>query len=340
MQSQPLPLPLPLPALPLPLSLPRSPSPALPPGRCRPPGHRSPASGLTRVSRTHRRWQRPNCPAIPPRDHHLKAFKKRQPSVAGANHAPLCRALCQFEKGKNGQGRPLSVQKHCSKHQCLVDRGTGPRSPLSGSHVAQQLVFKRFIELAEAKVTEAQAQAEQQLLDAIDDLEASETPESVMLSTVSSEQSKDRTDRAVVTPWLKFLWESYRTVLEILRNNARLEQMYQTTAHQAFNFCRVYTRKTEFRRLCDLLRNHLQNVAKYSNQPHSINLNDPDTLQRHLDTRFNQLNVASDLELWQEAFRAVEDIHSLLSMSKRPPKNVYLRFANLADALGNDDKVC
>src|SRR5579862_1874234 len=179
-----------------------------------------------------------------------------------------------------------------------------------------------FIELAEGKVTEAQAQAQRQLLDNIDDLEASETPESVMLSTVSSEQNKDRTDRAVVTPWLKFLWETYRTVLEILRNNARLEHMYQATAHQAFNFCRVYTRKTEFRRLCDLLRNHLQNVAKYSNQPHSINLNDPDTLQRHLDTRFNQLNVAADLELWQEAFRAVEDIHSLISMSKRPPKNV------------------
>jgi len=187
---------------------------------------------------------------------------------------------------------------------------------------AVQVVFKRFIELAEAKVTEAQAQAQQQLLEAIDDLEATETPESVMLSIVSTEQNRDRTDRAVVTPWLKFLWETYRTVLEILRNNARLEQMYQTTAHQAFNFCRVYTRKTEFRRLCDLLRNHLQNVAKYSNQPHSINLNDPDTLQRHLDTRFNQLNVAADLELWQEAFRAVEDIHSLISMSKRPPKNV------------------
>jgi translation initiation factor 3 subunit A len=185
-----------------------------------------------------------------------------------------------------------------------------------------QMVFKRFIELAEGKVTEAQAQAQKQLLDAIDDLEASETPESVMLSTVSSEQNKDRTDRAVVTPWLKFLWETYRTVLEILRNNARLEQMYQATAHQAFNFCRTYSRKTEFRRLCDLLRNHLQNVAKYSNQPHSINLNDPDTLQRHLDTRFNQLNVAADLELWQEAFRAVEDIHSLITMSKRPPKAV------------------
>jgi translation initiation factor 3 subunit A len=186
------------------------------------------------------------------------------------------------------------------------------------------LVLKHFIELAEAKVTEAQERAEQITLDQIDDLEASETPESILLSTVSGEQSKDRTDRAVVTPWLKFLWETYRTVLDILRNNARLEIMYQSTALQAFQFCLKYTRKTEFRRLCELLRNHVQNAAKYASQMHAINLNDPDTLQRHLDTRFQQLNVAVELELWQEAFRSVEDIHTLLNLSKRPAKNTMM----------------
>jgi translation initiation factor 3 subunit A len=193
-----------------------------------------------------------------------------------------------------------------------------------------QLVLKKFIELAEEKVKTAQAKADevQSTLETtastVDDLEASETPESILLSTVSGEQSRDRTDRAIVTPWLKFLWETYRTVLDILRNNARLEIMYQSTAMQAFEFCQKYTRKTEFRRLCELLRNHVQTAAKYSAQMHAINLNDPDTLQRHLETRFQQLNVAVELELWQEAFRSVEDIHNLLNLSKRPPKNIMM----------------
>ena len=198
-----------------------------------------------------------------------------------------------------------------------------------------ETVFRKFIELSEAKVKEAQAKADEvtgqgeakegeageSSLDNVGDLEAIETPESILLSTVSGEQTKDRTDRAIVTPWLKFLWEAYRTVLDIFKNNARLEVMYQTTAHQAFDFCKRYTRKTEFRRLCELLRNHLQNAAKYSQQVHAINLSDPETLQRHLDTRFEQLNVAVELELWQEAFKSVEDIHTLLSLSKRTPKN-------------------
>jgi translation initiation factor 3 subunit A len=81
-----------------------------------------------------------------------------------------------------------------------------------------------------------------------------------------------------------------------------------------------YERKTEFRRLCDLLRTHLQNVARYSHHTHAINLTEPDTLQRHLDTRFSQLNSAVELELWQEAFRSVEDVHNLLTMAKKAPR--------------------
>lgn len=194
-----------------------------------------------------------------------------------------------------------------------------------------ELVLKKFIELAAEKVTAAQQKADevQESIEAsatanVEDLEATETPESILLATVSGEQSRDRTERAVVTPWLKFLWEAYRTVLDILRNNARLELLYQSTAMRAFDFCQKYQRKTEFRRLCELLRNHVQTAAKYSSQMHAINLNDPDTLQRHLETRFQQLNVAVELELWQEAFRSVEDIHTLLNLSKRPPKNIMM----------------
>ncbi|KAA1473327.1 hypothetical protein DENSPDRAFT_872737 [Dentipellis sp. KUC8613] len=186
-----------------------------------------------------------------------------------------------------------------------------------------EVVIQRFVNLADAKVQEAQEKAEKAVADAVadvDDLEATETPESILLGAVSGDQSKDRTDRALVTPWLKFLWESYRTALETLKNNARLEGIYQSIAQQAFKFCLKHQRKVEFRRLCETLRLHLGNVAKYSHQPHAINLQDPETLQRHLDTRFAQLNTSVELELWQEAFRSVEDVHNLLTMAKKAPR--------------------
>ncbi|EPQ53116.1 hypothetical protein GLOTRDRAFT_107210 [Gloeophyllum trabeum ATCC 11539] len=184
-----------------------------------------------------------------------------------------------------------------------------------------EVVINRFVQLADAKVQEAQEKAEKAVaLTDVDDLEATETPESILLGAVSGDQSKDRTDRALVTPWLKFLWESYRTALETLKNNARLEGIYQHIAQQAFKFCIKHQRKVEFRRLCETLRLHLANVAKYAHQTHAINLQDPETLQRHLDTRFAQLNTSVELELWQEAFRSVEDVHNLLTMAKKAPR--------------------
>ncbi|KAJ3127307.1 eukaryotic translation initiation factor 3 subunit A [Nowakowskiella sp. JEL0407] len=197
-----------------------------------------------------------------------------------------------------------------------------------------ELVIKRFIDQADLKVTEAQAKADKISAHDIEDLEATETPESVMMSTVSGEDNKDRTDREVVTPWLRFLWEAYRTALDILRNNARLELLYQTVANRAFEFCVKYSRKTEFRRLCDVLRQHLNSAAKNTHANYALNLNDPDTLQRHLDTRFVQLNVADQLELWQEAFRSIEDIYNLLATTKKAPKahmmaNYYEKLAKI-----------
>ncbi|KAH9755402.1 eukaryotic translation initiation factor 3 subunit A [Citrus sinensis] len=182
-------------------------------------------------------------------------------------------------------------------------------------------VIKHFMHLSTEKAEQArsQAQALEEALD-VDDLEADKRPEDLMLSYVSGEKGKDRSDRELVTPWFKFLWETYRTVLEILRNNSKLEALYAMTAHRAFQFCKQYKRTTEFRRLCEIIRNHLLNLNKYRDQRDRPDLSSPESLQLYLDTRFEQLKVATDLQLWQEAFYSVEDIHGLMCMVKKTPK--------------------
>eukprot|EP00268_Persea_americana_P000331 TRINITY_DN1011_c0_g1_i6.p1 TRINITY_DN1011_c0_g1~~TRINITY_DN1011_c0_g1_i6.p1 ORF type:complete len:966 (+),score=222.53 TRINITY_DN1011_c0_g1_i6:352-3249(+) len=182
-------------------------------------------------------------------------------------------------------------------------------------------VIKHFMHLSTERAEQARSQA-QALEDALDveDLEADKRPEDLMLSYVSGEKGRDRSDRELVTPWFKFLWETYRTVLEILRNNSKLEALYAMTAHRAFQFCKQYRRTTEFRRLCEIIRNHLANLNKYRDQRDRPDLSAPESLQLYLDTRFEQLKIATELELWQEAFRSVEDIHGLMCMVKKTPK--------------------
>jgi translation initiation factor 3 subunit A len=94
-------------------------------------------------------------------------------------------------------------------------------------------------------------------------LEESSTPQSILLSTMSTDPEKTQRDSALLLPSLKFLWEMYRAVLDIFKSNSKLEHLYHSAALGALQFCRTYKRRTEFRRLCDMMRMHLGNLQRY-----------------------------------------------------------------------------
>lgn len=180
-------------------------------------------------------------------------------------------------------------------------------------------VVKKFMDLAEEKIKEAHLKIN---LDQIEDLEM-ENPDAGSLLT-SESLSVEKVDRDGLASGFRFLWETYRTVLDVLRNNSKLEILYQSTCVHAFDFCVKYSRPTEFRRLCEVLRGHFNSIMKYTQQQHSINLNIPESFLIQLEIRFHQLNAAVNLKLWQETFRSIEDIHGLLNLSKRPIRSSLL----------------
>jgi translation initiation factor 3 subunit A len=185
-------------------------------------------------------------------------------------------------------------------------------------------VIVHFVNQTEQKLSFAKKQSNEMiLLDAAQvDLEAAQTPEAVMLSTISFEDSSDRTDREVVVPWLRFTWETYRTVLDILKCNSKLESLYKTISIKAFDFCMEYSRKIEFRRLCEILRNHLGSLQKHSNAPTSQSSRQMrawdgftlESVEILLEIRYRQLQVATELELFSEAFRTIDDINTIMSL--------------------------
>ncbi|ODQ46630.1 hypothetical protein PICMEDRAFT_16475 [Pichia membranifaciens NRRL Y-2026] len=218
-------------------------------------------------------------------------------------------------------------------------------SGTSGFENLEQLT-KYFITIANSKLDEARSKANvaaeaaieksvasaaaaQKVIGSIDDDEEGEddetftfnvSPEDILLSSVTTDDTTDRSNKEFFLPWLRFAWESYRTVLELLRGNNKLESSYCQVTLQAFQFCVRYERKSEFKRLCEILKTHLLSFTKEYDD--SVNLSNPDTLQRFLDTRFQQLNTAVELELWKESFKSIEEVHSLMKQSKRTPKPI------------------
>lgn len=80
---------------------------------------------------------------------------------------------------------------------------------------------------------------------------------------MSVDPEKAQRDTALLLPNLKFLWEVYRAILDILKSNSKLERLYHSVAVEALKFCGEYKRRVEFRRLSDMLRMHLGNLQKY-----------------------------------------------------------------------------
>jgi translation initiation factor 3 subunit A len=100
------------------------------------------------------------------------------------------------------------------------------------------------------------------------------SPEAILLSTMSIDPAKSQRDSALLLPSLKFLWETYRAVLDILRSNSKLEHVYHAAAQGALKFCRVYHRRMEFRHLCEMLRMHLGNLRQFGGGVGSANPED------------------------------------------------------------------
>eukprot|EP00536_Pseudo-nitzschia_multiseries_P002628 jgi/Psemu1/235902/estExt_Genewise1.C_350080 len=160
--------------------------------------------------------------------------------------------------------------------------------------------------------------------------EAGIGPQAILLSSMTTDPAKNQRDSLLLVPSLKFLWEIYRAILDILRSNSKLEHVYHATSVSAFAFCRTYQRRTEFRRLCDLLRMHLGNLQKYGDDSASAKPNSKvrgwegwtsEAIELHLQTRFAQLETASNLKLYTEGFRTVEDIYNILQISHHRRKH-------------------
>jgi translation initiation factor 3 subunit A len=181
-------------------------------------------------------------------------------------------------------------------------------------------VVRHYIRTAEERVKLARSQhMEGKVILDVEDLEEVETPESVLLAAVQ-DASAGTSDRESLTPWLKYLWDAYRTILDIVRNNSKLERLYQDAAMSSFEFCVAFDRKKEFRNLCDTLRKHYKQIGQYTNQVNPINFSNPESLHYHINVRLLQIKAAARMELWQEAFKGAEDISTLMNLSKKRPR--------------------
>jgi len=183
-----------------------------------------------------------------------------------------------------------------------------------------------MIDSAQKKAVDARARADIDLAaggSTMNDLEEEEqSPEALLMGAVTSDGARERAEREVLAPWLRHVWDIYRNVLDNVRWVPKLEHVYHACVVKAMRFCRDFSRTSEFKKLVGMIRNHLA-AQRRSQEANNVAMTQ-EQIERHLTTRFVQLEYCADMALWTEAFRAVEDIHGIMTMSDAPPRAVLM----------------
>ncbi|CAE7298773.1 unnamed protein product [Symbiodinium pilosum] len=175
-------------------------------------------------------------------------------------------------------------------------------------------VVRVFRKAAEEKVNQAKKEQDVRL-GGVADLEEMESPETILLQAIQAGDTRQQSQDKDVHSHFRFLWDTYRVILDVLKSNSRLEEVYHETSRQAFEFCRANTRPGEFKKLCDSLRKNFQDLSKRTGPTgqNPVQPNNVDTITKTLETRCRQMQVATELDLWREAYNTSSEICDLMT---------------------------
>jgi translation initiation factor 3 subunit A len=125
---------------------------------------------------------------------------------------------------------------------------------------------------------------------------------------------------------LKIVWEGYKSIVDTVKVNQKLEDVYMPTLTKIFDFVDRYNRVQEFKTFCRSLRTGLQSAfnkrdRSYQEKTIFIDIEKTDVNTRNIEIRLKQFEVTTKLELWGEAFTVLEDINTLMRVRKAPLKN-------------------
>ena len=158
----------------------------------------------------------------------------------------------------------------------------------------------------------------------------------IIMSIMSDASSPQRIESEVVYPLIKFYWDVLRSVLDLLKVNSTMEELYHSVCERTFDFCVKYNRVAEFRTLRRYLHKHLEYLMEPVQDQTMAKFRVTwceKTIVLQMETRFKQFDAACKLGLWTEASMILADIHGIMVMSPYPRDLLKMYYQRLSALL-------
>lgn len=119
---------------------------------------------------------------------------------------------------------------------------------------------------------------------------------------------------------LRMLWETYRTIMENVKWNEKMEELYFDALKRVSAFCLRFKRRGEFAWFCEHINKFVLDLnvrdIDLKKNPSHVDLSKPATNDKHVAARFEVVKTAMAIEMWAEAFKTLETILVLKQMRK------------------------
>lgn len=131
-------------------------------------------------------------------------------------------------------------------------------------------------------------------------IENDDPSQEIIIESIDPEKKKKEMQ---IKNKLKIVWEGYKSIVETVRVNQKLESVYMATLNRIFDFVDRYNRVQEFKTFCRSLRTGLQNAFNKRDRSEQqkaiyIDIEKTDVNNRNIEIRMEQFKVTTKLGLW------------------------------------------
>ncbi|XP_076266312.1 eukaryotic translation initiation factor 3 subunit A-like isoform X2 [Rhynchophorus ferrugineus] len=115
---------------------------------------------------------------------------------------------------------------------------------------------------------------------------------------------------------INFLYRSYILCLRLLKCNQHVEDLYHQVARMALQFCLEYDGRRELKNIGDILTQDFKDVCDAPIKLDNVSMFRLVTQRLHIQTCLRRLQVATQMQLWPEAYKTIKDMNYIKRMSE------------------------
>ncbi|KAF7282231.1 hypothetical protein GWI33_003031 [Rhynchophorus ferrugineus] len=105
-----------------------------------------------------------------------------------------------------------------------------------------------------------------------------------------------------------------RSSAELLKCNQHVEDLYHQVARMALQFCLEYDGRRELKNICDILTQDFKDVCDAPIKLDNVSMFRLVTQRLHFQTCLRRMQVATQMQLWSEAYKTIKDMNYIISV--------------------------